>query len=373
MGIIIKEVTDPGELKDFINFPFTLYKDHPYFVPVLKSDERAVLNKDKNPAFDYCDARYWLAYKDGKVVGRIAGIINKTYIERSGNKYMRFGWFDFEEDLEIATALTGQVENWAREKNMTAVVGPLGFTNFDHNGMLVEGYDQMGTMATLYNYAYYPELLEKAGYKKDIDWIEFKINVPEKLPEKINRIASIIEKRLQLKVVQANKTKDLLPYGKAVFDLMNSAYSDLYGVVPLTEKQIQYYIKQYLSFLRTDFVTLIVDDKDELAAFGITMPSLSIALQKSRGKLFPFGFLHILKAMKKNEVVDMLLVAIRKDLQGKGVNAILMRELYESYIRNNIKYAESNPELEDNKKVQSIWGSFDAVQHKRRRCYIKSI
>jgi hypothetical protein len=373
MSVEIREVTDRKGLRAFIEFPDHLYKNNPYFVPPLHFDEEATLRKDKNPAFDYCEARYWLAYRDGKVVGRVAAILNNAYIEKWKNRYMRFGWIDFEDDSAVVDALMKTVETWAREKGMAAVHGPLGFTDLDHEGMLVEGFDQLGTLATIYNYPYYPTLLEKAGYKKDIDWVEYKIKIPESVPEKLEKLAAIVQKRQSLTVVQATKPKQILPYAKELFELINDAYSDLYGVVPLTEKQIAYYTKQYFSFIRTDFVCLITDKAGKLAAFGITMPSLSKALQKAKGKLFPFGFYHILQAIRKNDLGDLYLVAIRKDLQGKGVNAMMMYELTKSYIKNKIEYAESNPELETNKQVQALWEFYSAHPHKRRRCYIKAL
>ncbi len=373
MSLIVKEVTDKKAFKAFLDLPYRLYKGHPYYVPPLRFDEEATLRKDKNPAFDYCESRYWLAYKEGKAVGRIAAILNKAYVEKWQNKYLRFGWIDFEEDEAIAKALIGEVENWAREWGMTAVHGPLGFTDLDHEGMLVQGFDQLGTLAAMYNYPYYPAFMEKLGYQKDVDWIEFKVKVPDSLPERLEKTASVVQRRLSLNIVKAKKAKEILPYADAIFDLINSAYSGLYGVVPLTEKQIKYYTKQYFSFIRPDFVSIVTDKEGKLAAFGITMPSLSVALQQSGGRLFPFGFIHILRAMKKNDFADLLMVAVRKDLQGKGVNALLINETAKSYIKNGVKYAETNHELEDNAKVQSIWDDFDSVQHKRRRCFIKHL
>ena len=284
---------------------------------------------------------------------------------------MQFGWMDFEEDEEIAKTLLSEVEIWAKEKGMTAVHGPLGFTNFDYAGLLIEGFDQLGTFATIYNYPYYPLFIESAGYSKDVDWVEYKIKVPEEVPEKLAKIASVVEKRYHLSVVKTRTKKDIQPYAKDIFRLINSAYADLYGMVEMNEKQIEFNIRKYFSYIRADFVSLVLDKNGELAAIGITMPSLSLALQKAKGKLYPFGFIHILKAFKINNLVDLCLVAVRKDLQGKGVNALLMNELNRSYIKSGVEYAESNPELELNTKVQSIWEYYDAVQHKRRRCYIK--
>ena len=370
-SIIIKEVINKKQLKAFIDFPYRLYQGNKYYVPQLKKDIADTFSKNKNPAFEFCEAKYWLAYKGDKVVGRIAAIVNHAFIEKWENKYMRFGWIDFEEDEKITKALLGQVEMWANEKGMTAVHGPLGFTNFDYAGLLIKGFNQLGTFATIYNHPYCPLFIERAGYSKDVDWVEYKIKLPDVVPEKLEKIAAIVQKRYQLHVVRLRTTKDLLSYAKDIFRLINSAYADLYGMVTMTEKQIEYNTRKYLSFIRPDFVSLVLDKNDELAAFGITMPSLSLALQKAKGSLYPVGFIHILKAFRKNNFADLCLVAVRKDLQGKGVNAILMSELTKSYIKNGIEFAESNPELEENTKVQSIWEYYDTVQHKRRRCYIK--
>lgn len=373
MCVTVKEVTTRKQFADFIDLPYRLYKGHPCFAPPLRFDEVATLRKDKNPAFDYCEAKYWLAYKDGRVAGRIAGIINYAYFKKWKNPYLRFGWIDFEDDEEIVKSLMEKVEAWAREKDLKAVHGPLGFTDLDHEGMLVEGYDQLGTLATIYNFPYYPQLLEKLGYKKDIDWVEYKIKIPKTMPEKLSKVSSIVQRRLGLQPLHLRSSKEVLPYTKEIFELINSTFSDLYGVVPLTRRQVDYYTKLYFSFIQPDFVSLVLDKNGKLGAFGITMPSLSRALQKANGSLFPFGFIHILKALKKNRLGDLYLVAVRKDLQGKGANAILMYELTKAYIKHGIEYAESNPELEDNEQVQSLWQYYEAQQHKRRRCYIKHL
>lgn len=371
MDIIVEEIRGKKQLKEFVRYPYLLYKNHPHHIPKLAFDEMTTLSKKKNPAFDHCESRYWLAYKNGKVAGRIAAIVNKKFIEKWNKNYLRFGWFDFEEDENVARMLLQQVENWAKEQSMEAIHGPLGFTDLDYEGMLIEGFDETGTMPTIYNYPYYPKFLENSGYQKHTDWLEYRIKIPKEVPERIQHIAKTIESRYKLKVVDIKKPKDLLPHANEIFELVNSTYEDLYSVVPLTKKQMAYYTKQYFSFMRTEFICLVADNSGKLVAIGISMPSLSAALQKSKGKLFPFGFLHLLKALRKNEGVDMLIVGIRKDFQGKGVNAILMNKMGRAYIQNGIKWAESNPELEDNTKVQSMWQYFDAVQHKRRRCYIK--
>lgn len=373
MSIVIKEVVSKRDLKRFISFPDKLYAGNKYWIPPLHSEEMNTLHKDKNPAFDFCDVKYWLAYKDGKIVGRIAGIIVTRYIKKWKNKYARFGWVDFIDDDNVSKALFDTLETWAKEKGMGAVHGPLGFTDLDPEGMLIEGFDELGTTVTIYNYPYYPEHLERLGYKKDIDWVEFEVEVPDKLPEKIERIAAVVKKKNKLQILKATKSKDLLPYTKEIFQVINDAFEPLYGVVPLTEKQIDKYIEHYFSMIRPDFVSLILDEQNKIAAFGITMPSLSKAFQKAKGKLFPLGLFHIMKALKKNDRVDLYLVAVRPDLQGKGVNSLLFNNLFNTYKSNNIIKAETNPELESNTKVQAQWKFFKRRQHKRRRCYIKQL
>jgi len=373
MSITVREVTDKKGLKEFVDFPYRLYKGHRYFVPALRFDELATLRRDKNPAFEYCKAKYWLAYRRGEVVGRIAGILNTAYIEKWKNNYLRFGWIDFEDDQEVVNALLAEVEDWAKANGMNAVHGPLGFTDFDREGMLIEGFDQLGTMATHYNYPYYPLLMEGAGYRKDIDWLEYKIKLPAEVPARLEKIAAVVQKRLGLQVVQAKKRKDALRYAKELFELTNSAYSQLYGVVPLTDKQIAFYTRQYFSFIRLDLVPLVVDRDGRLVAFGLALPSLSIALQKAKGSLFPVGFYHVLRALKKNPLGDLYLIAVNDDLQGKGVNALVMCAITRAFINSGVEYAESNPELESNRQVQAMWQYYDAEQHKRRRCYIKRL
>ncbi|MFH1715154.1 MAG: GNAT family N-acetyltransferase [Elusimicrobiota bacterium] len=373
MSVTIKEVKSKKDMNKFIEFSYKLYKGNQYWVPPPKFDERNTLLKEKNPAFDFCIAKYWLAYKHGRVAGRIAGIINNAYVEKWGQKHARFGWIDFINDDEVVSVLMSAVEVWAKDNGMTSVHGPLGFTDMDREGMLVEGFNELGTLATIYNYEYYPMLIENLGYKKDADWIEMEINVPNIINERVERIAKIAEKKSKLNIVRLNKSKDVLPYAKDIFELLNTAYGKLYGFVPLTEKQIKMYTKQYFGFVRPDFITLVKDSENKLAAFGITMPSLSKALQKANGKLLPFGFLHLLKAMKKNDRADLYLVAVRPDLQGKGVNAVLINEMNKIYVSQGIRLVETNPELELNHDVQGQWKYFDYRQHKRRRCYIKNI
>jgi GNAT superfamily N-acetyltransferase len=373
MSIEIREVKTLGGLKKFIGFPYKLYKKHPYWVPPLFMDEMNTLRKDKNPAFEHCEAKYWLAYRDKKIVGRIAAIINKLYIDKWKNKYARFGWIDFIDDPEVSKALLKTVESWARQKGMTAVHGPLGFTDLDYEGMLIEGFDELGTLATIYNYPYYPEHITQLGYKKDTDWMEYELPVPEEPNEKIARVAEIALRRNKLRLLNARNKKELLKYAKDLFDLIDVAYSNLYGVVPLTEKQVDAYVKQYFGFVRPEFVPVILDEKGKMVAFGVTMPSLSKALQKCRGRILPFGFIHLLNALKKNDRADLYLVAVHPDYQGKGINAVMINEMNLVYKKLGIKKAESNPELETNHLVQAQWKYFPRRQHKRRRCFIKHL
>lgn len=375
MAVSIKEISGKKALKEYIKFSIRLYKDSPYFVPPLIGEEVCTLSPKVNPAFDFCEAVYYMAYRDDKPVGRIAGIINRKANEKNGEKYARFGFVDFIDDEEVCRELFNAVENWARSKGMTAIQGPLGFTDMDPEGMLIEGFDQVGTMATIYNYPYYPEHIAKLGYEKEIDWVEFKIYIPDAIPEKHQRISDIVRKKYNLKILKFSRTKDLIQgYGKKIFNLINEAYADLYGYSALSQRQIDYYIKMYISMLRLDNVTLITDQDDELVGVGIAVPSMAKALQKSKGKMFPTGFYHLLRALKgQNGVVDLLLVAVRPDYQNKGVNALLFSDLIPVFVKNKYKYAESNPELEINGKVQSQWQYFNYEQHKRRRAFIKQL
>ena len=375
MAVFVKEISGKKELKKFIQFSIELYKGSSCFVPPLIDEEVCTLSPKTNPAFDFCEAVYYMAYRDDKPVGRIAGIINHQVNEKNGEKHARFGFVDFIDDPEVSQALFEAVEQWARSKGMTAIQGPLGFTDMDPEGMLIEGFDQIGTMATIYNYPYYPEHMTRLGYQKEIDWVEFKIYIPDAIPEKHQRISDIVQKKYNLKVLKFTKTKALIQgYGQKIFELVNHAYADLYGYSALTQRQMDYYIKMYISMLRLDNVTLIADPDNELVGVGIAVPSMARALQKSKGKLFPTGFYHLLKALKgQNDVVDLLLVAVRPDYQNKGVNALLFSDLIPVFIRNGYKYAESNPELEINGKVQSQWQYFDYEQHKRRRAFIKAL
>jgi len=373
MAVQIVEVTTSRQLRAFIAFPFSLYRDNPYWVPPLRFDERNTLRRDKNPAFENCTARYWLATRNGNPVGRIAGIINHAYVKIWGRTTARFGWLDFIDDQEVFSALFDTVERWARNEGMTALHGPMGFSDMDREGMLVEGFDELGTMATLYNFPYYPGHMERRGYVKDVDWLEYRITVPDEIPEKALRIAAITGERRGVRVLPARSSRDLLPYAHQIFEIINDTYQDLFGFVPMSKKEIDYYVRLYMPNVSPEYTKILVDTDNRAAGFVIGMPSLSRALQKAQGHLFPFGFIHLLLAMKRPRYVDLYLGAIRKDLQGKGADALLITALGESCIRNGIKAAESNVELEDNKLVQAHWKIFERRQHKRRRCFIKHL
>jgi GNAT superfamily N-acetyltransferase len=369
----IREVKTFRDLKKFVDYPHRIYAGNPYWIPPLRMDELNTLRRDKNPAFEFCKARYWLAYKDGCPAGRIAGIINHRYEEKWGQKYARFGWIDFIDDEEVSRALLETVEAWAKEQGMTGVHGPLGFCDLDREGMLVEGFEELGTMITIYNYPYYPEHLEKLGYRKDADWVEFLLKTPEKIPETVERVNQLLLKRGRMKIVKAKKARDLRPYARSAFELVNQAYDALYGVVTLSDRQIEAVTKQYFSFINPDYAVAVLDEHDKMAAFGVAIPSLSKALQRGKGRLFPFGFIHLLRALRKNDRLDLYLIAVRPDLQNKGVNALLMTEITRSAMRNGIKTAESNPELEVNAKVQAQWKHYEGRQHKRRRVFLKDL
>lgn len=369
----IREVKTKGELKKFVKFPHGLYSKSPYWVPPLIFDEMGTLRQDTNPAFEYCEAKLWLAFKDGRIAGRIAGIINHKFVEKWGEKNARFGWVDFIDDADVSALLFRTVEEWAKSNGMEHVHGPLGFCDMDREGMLVEGFDELSMLITNYNYPYYPGHLEKNGYAKDIDWLEYEVKVPEGIPEKVARINDAVLKRLNLRILDAKKPKELVPYIKEIFQLVNEAYKDLYGVVPLTDRQVEAYTKQYFGFINVDYVRVILDENNKVAAFGIAMPSLSKAMRKSRGRLLPFGFMHILRALKKNDCIDLYLVAVRPELQSKGINALLLTDINKSAIKNGILKAETGPELESNTKVQALWKHYETRQHKRRRCYIKHV
>ena len=379
-SVQIKRVETKKDLKDFIEFHYDLYEGDPYDAPNLYSDELNTLSKDKNAAFDFCEAEYFLALKEGKVVGRVAAIINNKANEKWDKKDVRFGWIDFIDDIEVSKALLKAVEDYGREKGMTSVVGPLGFTDMDPEGMLTWGFDQLGTMATIYNYDYYPKHMEKlGGWEKDNDYVEYRLDVPETAPEKYTKIAEMVEKRYNLHARKLTK-KEIFEggYGKKLFDLINVTYSHLYGFSELTDRQIDQYVKMYFPLADLDLITVIEDgNKDnQLVGLAITIPSLTRALQKCRrGRLFPFGWWHLLRAIKfhKTEVVDLLLIGVLPEYRSKGANALVFADLIPRYVKYGFKWGETHVEMETNESVQSQWGPLDPTMHKKRRCYRKPI
>ena len=379
-SIQIKRVETKKDLKDFIEFHYDLYEGNQYDAPNLYSDELNTLSRDKNAAFDFCEAEYFLALKEGKVVGRVAAIINHKANEKWEKKDVRFGWIDFIDDIEVSNALLKAVEYYGKEKGMTSIVGPLGFTDMDPEGMLTWGFDQLGTMATIYNYDYYPKHMEKlGGWEKDNDYVEYRLDVPETAPEKYTKIAEMVEKRYNLHARKLTK-KEIFEggYGKKLFDLINVTYSHLYGFSELTDRQIDQYVKMYFPLADLDLITVIEDgNKDnQLVGLAITIPSLTRALQKCRrGRLFPFGWWHLLRAIKfhKTEVVDLLLIGVLPEYRSKGANALVFADLIPRYVKYGFKWGETHVEMETNESVQSQWGPLDPTMHKKRRCYRKAI
>ena len=372
MSVIINKVRTKEDLKKFIQFGIDLYEGNEYFVPSLIYDERDTLNWSKNPAFDHCDATYFLAYRDEEIVGRIGVIINHKANEIWNERNARFGFVDFIDDKEVVDALFGAAESWARSRGLEKIHGPLGFTDFDHEGML----DQISTLSTIYNYPYYVEHMERMGYVKDQDWIEFLISIPKEMPERFLRASEIVKKRSGLDIKHLQSKKDVMPYARDIFKLLNRAYKELYGFVELTDRQIDYYVDMYIPLLRLEFLTLVIRQEDnKLVGVGIGLPSIAKALQKAKGRFMPSGWYHLYKALKGkgNNVLDLLLVAVDPEYQGKGLNALLFNEFIPAANRLGFEYAESNPELEVNSKVHSMWNGLETKQHKRRRVFIKDL
>lgn len=364
------------ELLKFIHFPIdVLYNHSTCYVPDLVSDMLSTFLPSENPAYEFCESAFFMAYRDGKPVGRIAGIINSLVNQREQKQEGRFGFVDFIDDEEVVDALMRAVEQWAKEKGMTYLTGPLGFTDMDPEGCLIEGFDQLGTQATIYNYPYYPKHFERLGFVKDVDWVEFKVIVPEQIPEKMVKIGNIVQHRFNLHLVKMNSTKELVKkYGNEIFALINESYDSLFGYSPLSEKQVKHYINVYLPFLPLDHISLVADANDKLVGVGISVPSLSRALIKSRGRMLPFGWYHMLKAIKhEGRIVDLLLIAVAPEYQSKGVNSLFFVDLIPAFNKRGYEWAETNIELENNENVQKQWQYFDIKQHKRRRAFTKDI
>jgi len=371
--IIIKEVVSKSELKKFVAFPFSLYKDNPYWIPPIINDELASFDKTKNPAFENAEAHFFLAYKNEVIVGRIVAIINAIEVKQQDLKKMRFGWFDFIDDINVSKALLDKVIEIGQQHQLEFVEGPVGFSNLDKVGILIEGFDQLGNMITWYNHSYYKDHLEQLGYIKAKEYIENIFPFSNVKPELFLKAQELIKKRYQLKSLNFTTTKEIMPYVDKMFDLFNESYAKLSSFVPISDSQKAYFKKKYISFINPEYIKYVADKNDKLVAFSIVMPSFSKALLKSRGKLFPFGIFHLLKAKKQSKDVIFYLIGVRPDYQNKGVTAIIFDEYYKTFKKKGIKNCIRTPELEDNVAIHQIWKHFDPKINKRRRTYRKEI
>ncbi len=369
MSLKISRVADKRNLKQFIKFPFDLYKGNENYVPPLIEFELSTLSENKNPAFDIAEASYWVAKKDNEIVGRIAAIVLEREVKEK--QLARFGWVDFIDDYEVSSLLFETAKGWVSSKGAKAIHGPLGFTDLDFQGTLIEGFDFLATQATIYNYPYYINHYKKWGMETTAVWVEMRGDVPDKVPQKVSRVANIANTRFKVKAKKFKKNKDLLEYAEGVFNLVNESYSGLYGYQPLTQKQVDYYVKQYFSFVQKKYICIVVNENDETVGFGICMPSISKALQKANGRLFPFGFIHIIRALYFNDHIDLFLIGIKEEYQRKGAPAIIIDTLANTFINNGIKHVTNGPALEENEAVLNLWREFDLEPKVRRSCFMK--
>ncbi len=371
----IREVKTRSELKKFVNYPNVLFKDVPQYIPAMIGDDLADWNPKKNPAFSYCDAKCWLAWRDGKVVGRIGAILSRRANEKWNLNRMRFTQVDFIDDFEVSSALFKAVEDFAREKGCNEVHGPLGFTDLDREGMLVEGFDRQSMFITYYNFPYYIDHLTRLGYVKDVDWVEMLIDVPydEHTVTRMDKLAERVMRYSNLHIAELKSRKDYKPWIEKVFQMVNVAYSGLYGTVPLDEEQIRRYADKFIPLVNPELACFVADEQENLVGFGVSAPSMAKALKKSKGRLFPLGWIGVLKALKVNDTLDLFLVAVAPEYQGKAVNAIILNHVLKGCHKMGIRKAETGPQLEYNHKVQSQWNFFKTEQHKRRRCFVKAL
>lgn len=376
MSIKIKQITTKLGLYKFVKFGNDFYKNCEFFCPHLILDDMATFNTKKNPAFDVCEHILFMAYKDGKAVGRIAGLINHQANQKWGVKHVRFGWMDFIDDLEVSRALLDAVAQWGKSKGMETLNGPVGFTDFDLQGLLIEGHDHLAPMASLYNYPYYERHMDEYGLTKENDWIEMQIYPPAEIPERFGRMAKIVQDRSHVRVDKVKNCKELVKkYGTSYMDVIDIAYQKLYNFQPLTQRQKQHYMDMFFPLLNFDFVTVVVNEQDEVVGVGVGMPDISKALRKCKGKLFPFGWWHILKALKSKtyEAFDLLIIAVRPDYQDKGLNAVIIADQFPYFVQYGIKRVETTAIMETNFKNLAHWEVFPHKYHKRRRAYIKTI
>ncbi|WP_288461494.1 GNAT family N-acetyltransferase [uncultured Chryseobacterium sp.] len=371
--ISVIEVKNSDQLKQFVRFPMDLYKNNPYYVPALINDEIKIWSTKENPALQYSEAKQFLAYQNNKIVGRIALMINHKEERELGIKKVRFGWIDFIDDEKVSQALIGKAVEYAKEKNIGKIEGPMGFTNLDKAGMLTLGFDKLATMIGIYNHAYYPQHLEKLGLTKEKEWVEFEIMFPDSLPEKIYKFNELISQKYHLKVLRFKSKEEILQYMDAMFDLLDETYKHLSTYTPISDEQRKTYKEKYFPLIDKDFIVCIADENNHLISFAITMPSYSKALQKSKGKLLPFGWWHFLQAGKKNDRANFYLIGIHPDYQRRGVTSIIFKEIWDIFNKKGVKYLETNPELEENKSIQLLWQDYNPVNHKRRRTYALEI
>lgn len=376
MSVEVRPISTKKEIRQFVDFANELYKDCENYCPPLYGDELDTFDTKKNPVFDVAECQLFLAYRDGKIVGRIAALVNHRANEHWGVKKVRFGWIDFIDDLEVSKALLDAAAQWGKSKGMEYLNGPVGFTDLDHEGLLIEGFEYLAPLASLYNFPYYEKHLEAYGLTKENDWIEIQMTPPEELPERVERIAKIVAQRGGYRVDKVQSVKELLnKYGYSYFDVIDECYKNLYNFQPLTQRQKEYYSKYYFSILNFDFVTLVVNEKNEIVGFGVGMPDISKAMRKCGGKLFPFGWYHLLKALKAKQIdtFDLLLIGVRPDLQGSGINAMIIADQFPYFKKYGIKTVETTSIMETNTKNQANWLMFPHKIHKRRRAYIKTI
>ena len=367
--IKVKQVLNSSDLELFIKFPMELYKGNPYYVPPLINEEKSIWMKEENPALQYSEAAQFLAYKGENIVGRIAVMINHKEEKELGIRKVRFGWLDFINDIEVSKLLINTAIEYAKSKGISKIEGPMGFTNLDKAGMLTKGFDKLATMIGIYNFDYYPKHMEQLGLVKEKEWVEFEINFPDTLPDKVEKFSRLIAEKYELELVKFKAKKDILPLVDSMFKLLDDTYKNLSTYTPITEEQIKHYKEKYFKFIDKDYIVCIKDKSGSLISFAITMPSYSKALQKAKGKLFPFGWWHLLNAGKKNDRANFYLIGIHPQYQKRGVTAIIFKEIYETFKKKGVKYLETNPELEENASIQALWQDYNPINHKRRRTY----
>lgn len=371
--IEIVEVKTRKQVKDFTMFPLKLYKNCPYYVPPFISDEMILFNKKKNANLIDNEIVGFLAYKDKKVVGRIAGILQNIDNEITGKKRVRISRVDFIDDYDVSMALFTSVEEWAKSKGMDEVHGPLGFNDLEREGLLIRGFDELSDFEENYSYEYYPKHFEKLGYGKSVDWNEYSISIPDHVDPKLERLSEAVCKRYKMHTVEGKKNKIIDHYKDQIFDLIEECYSPLYGVVPLNSRLKDQFISQFKLLVSMDYLTIVADENNNLVGFGLVFPSLAKAMQKTKGRILSPHIFSLLKALRKNDTIDLALIAVKPSWQTKGVAAVIMARNIKNFVKNGIKFAETNLQLEDNNSIHALFAGYEMRHHKDRRCYIKSI